>query len=127
MRANKLFGEHDIYFLTNRGGINAKRQTEVWLKEFVTHYHTPTVLLTNDVTGINKGLLLRGLGANVFIDDKFENVQKAVEYSPSTHVYLYNRKYNAPIDEAGIVHDCDLQVRRVDTLDDFFAQEGLLS
>ena len=125
-RADKFYGEHDIYFLTNRNGVDVKQSTERWLREIVTNRYTPTVLLTDDVTGEDKGLILRGLRADAFIDDRFENAQQAVAHAPDTRVYLYNRRYNAPIDDARIVHDCDSRVTRVDTLEDFFTYEGLL-
>ena len=126
-RADKLFREHDIYFLTNRSGIDVKYATEIWLREFVTRWHTPTVLLTNDVTGKDKGLLLRGLRADAFVDDKWENVIEADAQAPYTHTYLYNRRYNAPVDEAGTKHSIEgTNIARVDTLQDFFTREGLL-
>lgn len=125
-RAGKLFREHDIYFITNRAGDYVKHCTEVWLREFVTQSFVPTVLITKDVNGEDKGKLLCGLSADAFIDDKFENVQQAVRLSPHTHTYLYNRRYNAPIDVTGVEHWCDPAVIRIDTFEEFFTKEGLL-
>jgi uncharacterized HAD superfamily protein len=67
-RLNEISKRHDIYFITTRPGTLAKFLTEMWLK-----FHgmdTPTVLVTD-----NKAPVVRGLGLDVFVDDKPENNQ----------------------------------------------------
>lgn len=79
---------HDVYFITNRAGANAKQQTERWLRERFP-IHNPTVLVTP-----NKGLAAAALQLDVYIDDKGENVLAVEQQSPATRVYLIDRPYN---------------------------------
>lgn len=59
-------GGHDVYFVTSRPGHLAKIQTEEWLQEHGAV--CPTVLISHD-----KGHVVRGLHATVFVDDKPDN------------------------------------------------------
>lgn len=86
---------HEIYFLTTRKGWNVKGQTWRWLKHH--GYSDPTVLICADGHP-NKGHICEGLGVDVMIDDKPENLT----YCPRrTHTYLvdypHNREYTPPL------------------------------
>lgn len=59
------FNEIELYFITNRHGLNAKLQTEKWLYNHGVSY--PTVLIAAD-----KLPLLRTLNPAFYIDDKLE-------------------------------------------------------
>jgi len=91
-----LTEEHDVFFITTRiqtAGLSIKRQTELFLSDLGVTF--PTVIVTKD-----KGPIASALQLNVFIDDKFENVERVGECSPSTDLYLmaasYNRAYTIP-------------------------------
>ena len=79
---------HDVYFITDRAGVNAKQQTEIWLRERLGIMN-PTVLVTP-----NKGLSAAALRLDVYVDDKGENVLDVEKQSPGTHVYIIDRPYN---------------------------------
>lgn len=72
---------HDVYFITARPGENAKGQTEEWLRRHGVP--NPTVLITAD-----KGGACGVLGIDVYVDDKWENIQNVVETSKTTRAYL---------------------------------------
>jgi len=87
-----LEDHHDIYFITNRPGITAKRQTERWLFHWLNYGltpYTPTVLIAED-----KGSIVEGLKLDVYLDDKWENAFEAGFARPKCHVYLLDRPYN---------------------------------
>ena len=83
-----LLRHHDVYFVTNRTGRDAKWQTEQWL---ILHLgiERPTVLLTAD-----KGLVAKALSLGCYIDDYLGNAIGVVEQSPSTRTYLLDLPYN---------------------------------
>jgi hypothetical protein len=81
--------EHDVYFITNRMGVNVKRQTELWLEPY---YSRPTVLITP-----HKGLAARTLSLDSYIDDKRENCLE-VATIPGVRVYMPRRQYNTLAD-----------------------------
>lgn len=93
---------HDIYFITSRPGVEAKLQSENWLRE--QGYFNPTVLLSSD-----KGPLARGLKLDVFIDDKPENCEEVndarTDPDETRHCRvfivdaLYNREFQSPFVE----------------------------
>lgn len=56
----------EVYFVTDRKGIDAKLQTEAWLNSY--GLPKPTVLLSP-----HKGLVARALQFNRYLDDKWEN------------------------------------------------------
>jgi hypothetical protein len=89
-----------VYYVTNRPGINAKQQTEHWLRSRLG-IANPTVLISE-----HKGLASRALGLDVYIDDKFENcVDVAIT---GARVYMPTRDWNTFADNS--------DVRRVDSL-----------
>jgi len=77
---------HDVYFVTDRTGINAKRQTERWLGRFFTD---PTVIISAD-----KGLVAKALKMHAYVDDRPENIEQVVQHAPNTAAYLFSRGYN---------------------------------
>lgn len=89
---------HDVYFITSRPGKLAKFHTEWWLKAYGMNF--PTVLVTSD-----KGPVVKGLGLDIFIDDKPENnleVLEAVGRSPKVHVFLVDAPYNQWADNPSV-------------------------
>lgn len=86
--------DNDIYFITNRPGVNAKRQTENWLRS----YGVPnaTVLISD-----KKGFCSLALGLDFYVDDKLENANDAASTS-SAYVYLLDRPYNQGSTRAGV-------------------------
>ena len=102
---------HDVYFVTNRQGEDAKWQTEQWL---LLHLgiERPTVLISKE-----KGLVARALKLDCYLDDNLENANDVVlrtlpspvkilcgvpsckslpqpDDSPSCRTYLLDRSYN---------------------------------
>jgi 5'(3')-deoxyribonucleotidase len=64
---------HDVYFITARPGIVAKKQTEEWLQHKSRLQYlaapSPTVLISND-----KGGCASVLSLDIYVDDRVENV-----------------------------------------------------
>jgi len=100
-------GYANVYFITNRGGAHAKRQTEAWL----TFYgmKNPTVLIANSDAA--KGQLAAGLKLDVFIDDKPENCAHVVDATKSVgffdtdypcEVFLVDAPYNRDFEMRGV-------------------------
>ena len=78
---------HDLYFVTNRPGTSAKRQTEDWL--IARGWGScPTVL----ITGIGaKHLVTRALEIDAYIDDMPENLEG---HTRRTQLFLFDKPYN---------------------------------
>jgi 5'(3')-deoxyribonucleotidase len=95
-RLNRLtYKGNEVYFITSRPGAMTKFYSEKWLQ-----FHgmdMPTVLLSS-----NKGPVAKGLGLDVFVDDKPENnmeVLDAVGRDPKVRVYLPDHPYNQWADQ----------------------------
>jgi uncharacterized HAD superfamily protein len=88
---NKLSNNgHDIYFITNRPGDTAKRQTEEWLYEQGMDY--PTVIISSD-----KLPVIHGLDLTFFVDDKIETIDEIANdiwHLKGGHLYLKIAPYN---------------------------------
>src|SRR5258706_7339654 len=80
---------HEVYFITNRMGIRAKHQTEIWLYSLGMNY--PTVIVTGD-----KLPILRSLGVNFFVDDRYETIMEVAEAKLPLKLYLRQAPYNYP-------------------------------
>jgi hypothetical protein len=94
---------HEVYFITNRMGVAAKRQSEIWLLQHLIlpttgkNYmhragyppHHPTVLLSGE-----KGLCALALQLDAYVDDRFENIEDVTFHSPKTRAYLLHKPYN---------------------------------
>lgn len=93
----KLEG-HDIYFVTSRLGVLAKRQTEAWLRNetlaatgyYGTHLTPDTVLISSE-----KGLVAHALDLDLYIDDRFENAIDVHYTTANTLSFLLDRPWNA--------------------------------
>lgn len=102
-------GEHEVYFITTRPGTRAKWWTEGWL--FEQGCALPTVLIAD--TSDSKGRLARGLGLDVFIDDRPSNcIEVHLAMPDHCDVYLVDRPYNQLPFEGGMYFDC-AGIRRV--------------
>jgi uncharacterized HAD superfamily protein len=81
----------DVYFITARPGVNAKRQTEGWLYAqmglVALHPFTSTVLITS-----HKGLAARTLDLDIYIDDRWENCLDVAQ--TKTRTFLLDRPWN---------------------------------
>lgn len=99
---------NEIYYITSRPGYTSKIQTELWLK--ARGVMNPTVLISS-----NKGPIAAGLGLDVFIDDKPENISDVIKHS-SARCYLLDYPYNR---HASFV--------RVNSLTEALVQENLIA
>lgn len=79
-------GTHDVYFITSRSGVQAKRQTETWLA--VHGLRSPTVLLSGA-----KDLSCKALGLDLYVDDYRVNAD-AVHFNSPTRVFLFDQPWN---------------------------------
>ncbi len=95
-----LIFDHDVYFVTNRVGTDAKWQSERWLMLHLgdATIDTPTVLIARDNT---KGAIAASLGADIFVEDRLDNARDIVTKSPKTRTYLLDYPYNR--DQADLV------------------------
>ena len=101
---------HEVYFITSRPGVFAKRQTEMWLQLNGFRWETPTVIVSWE-----KGLVAAGVNLDVFVDDKPDNllkVRRQMGTRCSYYIvdYPYNRKpedrqYCTPITHIGQMLD----------------------
>jgi hypothetical protein len=108
---------HDVYFITNRMGCQAKRQTEHWLIHHLG-IERPTVLLTAD-----KGITAKALGLDCYIDDYLENARAVCAHSPSTRTYLLDMPYNQEDAPGNKRHDWPYNFIRVKTVGQFLDAE----
>lgn len=131
LRCKALYsGEHEIYFVTNRLGIDPKGQTERWLQRALM-LNNPTVLVSEE-----KGAACKALHLDCYIDDKKENVIDAfvngrwVEKggAKQTRVYRLKRAYNADTPfmvDAGLEGLVGPSHIAVDSVAEFLKLEGL--
>ena len=95
--------KHEIYFITNRPGVDVKLQTEAWLINFGTGI-LPTVLISEA-----KGKCCDALKLDFYIDDKTENCED-VKRNSLTNCLMLAQPWN---------HDIP-GVPRIPTWRDFF-------
>jgi uncharacterized HAD superfamily protein len=93
-----IYGD-EVYFITARPGILAKRQTEEWLvgQIAMTGYYgqtMPTVLISSQ-----KGLCAKALDLDLYIDDRMENVLDVYERAPLCCTLLFDQPWNQTPDE----------------------------
>lgn len=105
-------GDHDIYFITDRPGVQAKRQTEIWLRTNTGFTH-PTVIIS-----AKKGAVAAALSLDAYIDDKWEHALDVVAQSPTTRMYLFNTSYNLGYPTA--------ELTRVTTVQQMLEMQGVL-
>lgn len=88
--AHEIGRGHEVYFVTARQGVDAKRQTERWLQKY--GIELPTVVV---VQKMEKGGIVQDLGADVMIDDKPELLVSAkAAGKESLRLYLQVHPYN---------------------------------
>lgn len=105
-----LAENEDVYFITNRPGHQAKRQTEGWLRDHgIVH---PTVILSGE-----KGVACNAIKATHYIDDKAGNAVFAKYENKTTAVYLLDRPYNQ-FDQSVV----GTKVRRAATVESFLKE-----
>lgn len=75
----------EIYFVTARPGLEAKRQTENWLSYY--GFRRPTVLISSQ-----KGLCAQALKLDKYLDDRWENVVDVA--AGFTQAWLLARPWN---------------------------------
>lgn len=85
-RLNTLSKTHDVYFITNRIGIDCKQQTERAL--YFNGINYPTVLIAAD-----KLPLLKTLKIDFFCDDKLETMEATTPLGKE-FFYLIEAPYN---------------------------------
>lgn len=88
LRGRALANHDDVYFITSRPGIDAKRQTERWLRA-CGWSDTPTVLISS-----RKGHACYTVDADFYIDDKPENLFDVRKESARTVTMLLNQPWN---------------------------------
>lgn len=106
--------KHDVYFITDRPGATAKRQTESWIKRHLDYngvYVRPTVILCKP-----KGAASQALSLDVYLDDNLDNVLDVQKCNANTRVYLLNKNYNQG--------DCEKAVR-VNSVQEMLIAEAL--
>lgn len=81
------YDQADVYFITNRMGVAAKAQTEMWLS--ARGVDSPTVLLS-----ANKGMIARALNLDFYVDDKNENCADVAVNSLKTKTYMLAQPWN---------------------------------
>lgn len=103
---------HEVYFITDRPGIEPQNQTSEWL---IQHgYLDPSVIISRK----GKGVVCDALSIDYYIDDKAENIKDVVKKSPSTKVFCLDYPYNR--------EKADLLVGSIviTSLEDFLGQIG---
>lgn len=105
---------HDAYFITNRPGVDAKRQTETWLYQHsTTLVPVPTVLITP-----LKGCAAQALQLDAYIDDKPSNCRDVVKFMGlHCKTFLLDRPWNQD--------DHDKYITRVFSIGDMLDRLGL--
>jgi 5'(3')-deoxyribonucleotidase len=121
MLLHELEHKHDIYFVTNRAGETAKRQTEAWLLKLLPYYKlalSPTVLISS-----HKGLVAAALKLDCYVDDNLDNILSVLSESPKTRAYLLNRAYNAGNATIRFGEPNERVATRINTLGEMFDAE----
>lgn len=84
--------DDQVYFITDRPGVNPQLQTAVWLQ--MQGYMLPSVIISSASKGPTKGECCSTLKVTKYVDDKAENILDVLEKSPSTAAYLLAYPYN---------------------------------
>ena len=85
-----LHESNDLYFITARPGATAKQQSERWIQ--MVYDFPGTVVMSS-----NKGPLAAGIGLDLFIDDRAENIWSVKGSSPGTQCFVLDHPYNRHI------------------------------
>lgn len=81
---------HDTYYITQRPGGDAKIETERWL--MANGAWCPSVLISGNEE--SKGFLAKGLGLEMFFDDKPSNCLAVKAALPTCRVFLVDATWN---------------------------------
>lgn len=81
--------DHDVYFITHRMGQLPQLQTQVWLMGY-GYEKPPSVLVSS-----HKGLSVKALELDAYIDDKPLNCWDVRETYPACKTFVMNRSWNA--------------------------------
>jgi hypothetical protein len=76
--------EHEVYFITNRMGVQPQFQTATFLHQF--GYKLPSVVIATD-----KGQACAGLCIDVYLDDKAQNAMSVAQYGGAVSFLLKYR------------------------------------
>jgi len=87
LRIADLTYAHDLYFVTNRTGVDVKTQTERWLR--MRGVLQPTVIISK-----KKGEMAAAIGADFAIDDKAGNALYTAWHSPKTKSFILDAPWN---------------------------------
>lgn len=86
-----LTDNHDVYFITSRpetAGFTAQKQTQMMLHDMGVQF--PTVIVTH-----NKGPISSALNLEIFVDDRFENLDQIEYFSlDNMSLFLMNQSHN---------------------------------
>lgn len=80
---------HELYFITDRPGIETQAQTTRWLHMLTGN---PAAVI---ISRRGKGPVCAALSIDLYIDDKPENVEDVWEKSPRTRVMMLKYPYNS--------------------------------
>lgn len=86
----------ELYFITDRPGINTQSQTQRWLTASCG-FEGASVIVSP-----NKGVVCAALGITAYLDDKAENIENVLKLSPETRAFIFDAPYNRhlPLDGA---------------------------
>lgn len=84
--------DDQVYFITDRPGVNPQLQTAVWLQ--MQGYMLPSVIISSASKGPTKGECCKLLKVSRYVDDKAENILDVLEKSPDTKAHLLAYPYN---------------------------------
>lgn len=117
-----LANEHEVYFITNRPGVQSKAQTEEWLANYLNLFN-PTVLV---IRHREKGSIAKALQLDAHIDDNYDNCCDVVRCSPKTRSYVLDRSYNQPTCPEDVFVSGAVEQYRMQSVASFLHQEGLI-
>ena len=89
--------KHDIYFITNRVGLNVKYQTESWLEFFQFAMESNRIAMPTVLISEHKGYAAAALNLDVYIDDKVENCEDVKTWTKDCKVFMRARPWNHEI------------------------------
>ncbi len=89
LRLADLCVERDVYFVTARPGLQARRQTSEWLNQY--DIDDPAVIVLPTLA--TKGEMANALGASYSIEDKAGNAV-CISYMSEAKSYLIDRPHN---------------------------------
>jgi hypothetical protein len=89
-RIHDLGLKHELYFITDRPGIQPQKQTREWLEWF----NMPGSVIISGPHA-RKGRICHGLNLDYYVDDKYENIIDVLTVSPTTQTFMIKYPYNS--------------------------------